>query len=256
MSPELGALKARLKSGEQAVGYWFKTMSPMAAEVMADAGYDVCMIDLEHGPGDYWTALQVLQAMRGSGCTPMVRVPSLNRVEIKKALDIGVQGIMAPSVNNVADAQEAVAACRYAPRGVRGMAATIVRATNYGRDWREYVKVADDAIFVICQIETREGLDNVEAIAATEGVDLLFIGPMDLSASLGHLGEPDHPEVRAAIEKVEAAAKKAGKLLGTIPTPERSAAALFASGYAMVIGDSDVGLLRDGARRSLTALKG
>lgn len=253
--PAFGALKARMKNGEAAHGFWFKTMSTMAAEVLADAGYDCCMIDLEHGPGDYLSALQAMQAMRAGTCAPLIRIPVLSRVEIKRALDIGAHGVMAPSVNNRADAEEAVRACRYAPRGVRGMAATIVRATNYGRTWRDYIKHADDDVLLICQIESREAIEKLDEIAGTEGVDMLFIGPMDLSADLGHLGEPEHPENLAAIAKVEAAAKRHGKLLGTIPTATRDAKSLIAKGYAMIIGDSDVGLLRDGAAKSLSQLK-
>lgn len=250
------SFKARLKAGHKAIGVWIDSFDPVAAEILAGAGYDCAMVDMEHGPGSFRDAQTVLQAMRGSPCQPLIRVPSNDRVAVKRALDIGAAGVMCPSVSTVEEAREAAAACRYAPVGVRGMAATIVRASDYGRDWQAYVPRSDAEVLTICQIETRAGVDNVEAIAAVEGVDLLFIGPMDLSADLGFLGQPDHPEVQAAIGRVERAVKAAGKLLGTIPTPGRPARGLLAGDYDMILPDADTILLREGARASLAALRG
>ncbi len=250
------SLKARLKAGHKAIGVWIDCFDPMASEILAGAGYDCAMVDMEHGPGSYRDAQLVLQAMRGTACTPLIRVPFNSRVEVKRALDIGAEGVMCPSVSTVEEAREAAAACRYAPTGVRGMAATIVRASDYGRDWQGYVARSDAEVLTICQIETRAGVENAAEIAAVEGVDLLFIGPMDLSADLGFLGQPDHPEVQRAIARVEQAVKGAGKLLGAIPTPGRPARALLDGGYDFILPDADSILLREAARASLAALRG
>ncbi len=251
----LAPFKNQLTPGQTAFGCWLNLFSPMVAEVVAQAGYDCVLIDLEHGPGSFLDMVPLLQAVQGWDCAPLVRVPSNDPVNMKKVLDIGVEGVMIPSVDTVAQAEAAVAACRYPPRGRRGMAATIVRASEYGACWQEYVAKADDALLVMCQIESAEAVRNASAIAAVEGVDMLFIGPFDLSASLGHLGKPDHPEACAAIAEIEAAAKSAGVRLGGIPTPERSAAELTNAGYSLVLADADVLLLRDAARSSVAALR-
>jgi 2-keto-3-deoxy-L-rhamnonate aldolase RhmA len=229
--------------------------SPIAAEVVAQAGYDCVLIDLEHGPGWYLDMLPLIHAIQGHPCAPLVRVPSNDPVALKKVLDIGVAGVMVPSVDTAEQAEAAVAACRYPPKGNRGMAVGIVRASDYGARTKEYLTEAEDALMIMCQIESAEAVSNAREIAAIEGVDMLFIGPYDLSASLGHLGEPDHPEARAAIAEIEAAAKSAGVKLGTIPTPERDAALLAKAGYSLVMVDSDVIMLRDAARSSLAALR-
>jgi len=163
---------------------------------------------------------------------------------------------MIPAVDGPDEAEAAVAACRYPPRGARGMAAGIVRASGYGAAWQDYARHAHERLLLMCQIESAEAIGNAAAVAAVDGVDLLFVGPFDLSASLGYLGEPDHPDVRAMIGKVERAAKAAGKLLGGIPTPERGAAELVAAGYDVVLADADLALLRDSARASVERLRG
>lgn len=248
------SLKARMRAGLAANGFWTELFSPAAAQVMAMAGYDCSMIDLEHGAADLGDALAVMRAMQGTDCTPLVRVPANDAAWIKRVLDAGAQGVMIPAVNSLAEAEAAVAACHYPPRGIRGMAAPIVRASGYGRDWRGYVRDIAEDLLVICQVETRAALDAAAEIAALDGVDMVFLGPFDLSASLGHMGEPDHPEVRAAIEEVERVAKAAGCLLGAIPTPERSPRELYAAGYNLVLADIDLMILREGALAGLAAL--
>ncbi len=253
---EGAALKARLGTGRPALGCWLHLFSPLAAEVVAQAGYDCVLIDLEHGAGGLMDAVSLMHAVQGRACAPLMRVPANDPVWIKRALDIGIAGIMIPAVDNAAEAEAAVAACRYPPEGRRGMAPTIVRASAYGADWRGYVeRAAKEDLLVICQVETAAGVRNAAEIAAVEGLDLLFLGPFDLSAALGRMGEPDHPEVRRSIEQVERAAKAAGKALGGIPTPDRSAEALFAAGYDLVLADFDVLLLRDAARSSVARLR-
>jgi 2-keto-3-deoxy-L-rhamnonate aldolase RhmA len=196
-----------------------------------------------------------MQAIQGRDCAPLMRVASNDEVALKRALDTGVAGVMVPAVNTAAEAEAAVAACHYPPRGRRGMAAAIARGADYGLRASQYIETAGAELLVMCQIESAEAVENVAAIAATEGVDMLFVGPFDLSADLGHPGQPDHPEVRATIARVEAAAQAAGTRLGAIPTPERSAAELVAAGYELIVADADVLLLRDSARASLAKLR-
>jgi 2-keto-3-deoxy-L-rhamnonate aldolase RhmA len=243
-----------MKGGAATGGCWLGLFSSIAAEIVAQAGYDCVMIDLEHGPGSILDAVPLMQAVKSSGCASLLRVPGNDPVWIKKALDVGVDGVMVPGVDSAAEAAAAVAACRYPPRGMRGMATAIVRASDYGAREREYLEAIDDDLLVICQVESPQAVDEVADIAAVDGLDMLFPGPMDLSTSLGYLGQPDHPEVAARIARVEAAAREAGKLLGGIPTPARPPAALFEAGYSLVLADFDLLMLRDGARAGAAAL--
>ncbi len=249
------SLKAKMRAGTAVNGYWTELFSPAATEIMAAAGYDCTMIDLEHGAADLSEAAAVMRALRGSDCTPLVRVPANDATWIKRVLDAGAQGVMIPAVSSGPEAEAAVSACHYPPRGIRGMAAPIVRGARYGLDWQGYVRDIAEDLLVICQIETRAAVENVAEILAIEGLDMVFIGPFDLSGSLGHLGEPDHPDVRAAITAVEAAAKARGCLLGGIPTPERSPKDLYEAGYDLVLGDIDLVFLREGGRAGVAALR-
>ena len=248
-------LKARLKSGERAAGCWLSLCSPMAAEIVAQSGYDCVMIDMEHGQGTVLNSISLMQATKGENCVALARVPWNDMVVIKRTLDAGAEGVMIPAVNSKAEAEAAVAACTYPPQGLRGVAPTVVRASRYGAEWQDYAARANEDTLVICQIESALALESVEEIAAVDGVDMLFIGPFDLSASMGHLGQPDHPEVRREIDRVEAVAKGCGKLLGAIPTGERDAASLYRDGYDLVLADGDLGLLRDSALASVAALR-
>lgn len=253
MSGPYGALKARLREGRKAYGCWIELFSPLVSEIIAEVGYDCVLVDLEHGPGSYLDTVGVLQAMKGTDCTPLARVPWNDHVAIKRVLDTGVAGVMVPSLSSAEEAREAVAACRYPQGGRRGCAVPIVRASRFGLSSEAYLNEIDEALLVIGQIESRKGVEEVEAIAAVDGLDMLFVGPVDLSGDIGLLGQVDHAEVQALVARVERATKAAGKLLGSIATPERSPEALFAAGYDLVVGDSDVGLLRDAALSSLAA---
>ena len=248
-------VKRRLRERGPGIGCWLHLWSPVAAEIMAHAGYDCAMIDLEHGFGGLTEAVGLMHAVQGRDCRVLLRVSANDPVLIKRALDTGIDGIMIPAVNSPAEAEAAVRACRYPPKGERGMAPSIVRASDYGAHWRDYVAAADEQLMVICQIETAQAVENAAAIAACEGVDMLFIGPFDLSANMGFVGQPDHGEVLARIAEVEAASKAAGKLLGAIPTGARPAEQLFELGYDLVLADFDLLLLRDAARASVARLR-
>jgi 4-hydroxy-2-oxoheptanedioate aldolase len=226
------SLKARMAGGYQALGCWLNMCSPIAAEIVAQAGYDFVMIDREHGPSDLMNAIHLMHAVQAHATAPYMRVPSGDPVVIKLALE----------------------ACRYPPHGIRGVATPIVRAAGYGARAEEYARSASESLLVICQIESGAAVDAAADIAAVDGVDLVFVGPYDLSANLGYLGEPDHPDVARAIAKVERAAKDGGKLLGGIPTPRRSAAELFKAGHNLVLAGADLAFIRDGARAQVAGL--
>ncbi|HVO03633.1 MAG TPA: aldolase/citrate lyase family protein [Candidatus Cybelea sp.] len=241
------SIKERLKSGEKILAGWLYGLGPVTTEVMAVSGYGALLIDQEHGPVDVQTIHVQLLAAQAHGVPTMVRVPSHDPNHVKRLLDLGVQTIMFPMVDALADAKAIAAACRYPPVGRRGIATGGIRASRYGVDTKDYLDHYTERQLIMAQIETLGGLEAVEEIAAVDGIDLLFVGPNDLSAAMGHLGEMDHPSVRKAIDRIVAAAKAKGKFLGTVPTKERDAKTLFAAGFDMVASGSDVSLLREAA---------
>lgn len=248
--------KQRLLSGEHGYGCWLHLCSPIAAEVLALAGYDAMIIDHEHGSGDLVGAIQIMQAMSATPAAPIIRVPWNDPVALKRALDTGPEGVMIPSINSADEAKAAVAACRYPPEGMRGAAYGLVRASDYGLAAKEYFQKARDNLLIICQIETAEAVDAIPEIAAVDGVDMLFIGPIDLSGSIGKLGLFDDAEVIALRERAEDAIKAAGKLLGGLAVPNLSIADMAARGYDFVTAASDITLLRDAALAQLKDMRG
>jgi len=249
------ALKRRLRKGKKAFGIFLELGHPPIAEIAAASGYDCVLIDREHGLGDLASAVPEMASAQAHGATALLRVSSNEPVTIKLALDAGTEGIMIPAILDGAAARRAAEACRYPPRGIRGFAASVVRASSFGVHNDAYLRGVEDELLVIGQIETRSGVGAAEAIAATEGIDMIFVGPYDLTANLGHLGEPDHKDTLKAIARVEKAAKKHGKWLGAIPTPGRSAAQLFDDGYDLVISHCDVVMLREAARADVAAMR-
>jgi 2-keto-3-deoxy-L-rhamnonate aldolase RhmA len=239
--------KERLKAGEKILAGWIFGLSPVNMEVMALAGYDALLIDQEHGAVDMEKVHLLMLAAEAHGANVMMRVPSHDPNHVKRVLDLGMPTVMFPMVDSVADAKAVVAACTYPPKGRRGLATGGIRASGWGMDTKGYISGIPNRQLIMCQIETPGGLNAVEEIAGVDGVDVLFVGPNDLSASMGHFGEQDHPNVRAAIDRIVKAAKAKGKWLGTVPTKERDAKALFAAGFDMVVSGSDVALLREAA---------
>jgi 2-keto-3-deoxy-L-rhamnonate aldolase RhmA len=237
-------LKEKLRSGGTAVGCWVGLNSPAVTEVLAGAGYDALLIDYEHGEGSVADLVHHLRAARGSETTILVRVPNDSPHEIKRALDCGASGIMVPGVETADQAQRIVDQCRYPPEGRRGAAGSI-RAGRYGQDWKDYVATANDAVMVLCQIESREAVARIAEIAIP-GVDSLFLGPMDLSGSIGKLGQFDDPEVIALRADAERAILATDAVLGTIETAAGGYDRLAAKGYRLIFSTSDVALLRNG----------
>eukprot|EP00747_Dinoflagellata_sp_TGD_P181532 gnl/TRDRNA2_/TRDRNA2_35401_c0_seq1.p1 gnl/TRDRNA2_/TRDRNA2_35401_c0~~gnl/TRDRNA2_/TRDRNA2_35401_c0_seq1.p1 ORF type:complete len:306 (+),score=65.40 gnl/TRDRNA2_/TRDRNA2_35401_c0_seq1:58-975(+) len=196
------------------IGLWTGLRSTLVAEMISHvSGMDWFVIDMEHGPNEINDVLVQLQASQRGGAEPVVRVPWNEIVTVKRVLDLGAQSILFPWVNSAAEAQAAVDAMRYPREGVRGVM-SLARMNNYGASNPHYYKEAANQLCTIVQIETVEAVDNIEEIAAVDGVDALFIGPSDLSASMGHIGNPGHPEVRAKIEEAIKRIAKTGKASG------------------------------------------
>lgn len=213
--------KRALAAGKQQIGLWVSLASSYSAEIVAGSGFDWLVIDGEHSPNDPTTVLPQLQAVAPYPVSPIVRPAWNDKVLIKRYLDVGAQSLLIPYVQNESEAAAAVAATRYPGRGVRGVAG-VTRASRFGRV-SGYLKNAEQEICVLVQIETREGLDKLEKIARVDGVDGVFIGPADLAAGLGHLGEQGHAEVQAAIKDGIARVKACGKPAGILATDEASA---------------------------------
>ena len=237
--------KRALREGRTQIGLWCSLCSNLAAEVIAGAGFDWLLLDTEHAPNDLTQAVAQLQAMTGGTAAPVVRPAWNDAVLIKRILDVGAQSLLVPYVQNAAEARAAVAATRYPLEGVRGVA-SLHRANQFGRV-KDYYHQANEEMCVIVQIETRAALENLEAIAAVEGVDGLFIGPSDLAAALGHLGNSAHPEVRAAIEDAIRRIRKTGKAAGILTPVEADARHWLAQGCTIVAVGSDLNLLARGS---------
>jgi 4-hydroxy-2-oxoheptanedioate aldolase len=206
--------KRAILAGRQQIGLWSMLPGGFVAEALAGAGFDWMLLDTEHSPADVLTVLPQLQAIAAYGVSPVVRPAANDPVLIKRFLDLGAQSLLIPYVQSVEEARAAVAAVRYPPEGIRGVAG-LTRASRFGRV-QGYAKRAAEEICLLVQVETRKSLDAIEDIAAVDGVDGIFIGPGDLSASLGHPGDLFHPEVVAAVEgaigRVAATGKPAGVL--------------------------------------------
>lgn len=227
----------------------------MVAELMAYTGYDFVIIDMEHGPGDYTTTLSMLQAVQGKGTSAIVRVSSNDEVVLKKVLDMGPDGVLIPMVNNAAEAHSAAAACLYPPRGVRGVAYPLVRASKWGFN-PDYKDSYTKDLLVLIQVETSEAVAEVSDMARVKGIDGIFIGPLDLSASLGHLGDIGHPEVLRCIDGVKKRTLAEGALIGGFAPAGSAVEAMMCAGdYTLVAGAVDVGLLRDAAIADIARFK-
>ena len=223
------------------LGLWCSLCSNIAAEIIAGAGFDWILVDTEHAPNELPIVFSQLQALVGGTAAPVVRPAWNDMVLMKRLLDVGVQNFLVPYVQTADEALAAVAATRYPPQGIRGVAVTH-RANRYGRV-KDYFKRANEEICLLLQIETATALKNLEAIAAVEGVDGLFIGPSDLAAALGHLGDNGHPEVRTAIEDAFKRIRKAGKAPGILAPVEADARHWLSQGCVVLAVGSDAGLL-------------
>ena len=246
--------KQAMLSGRTPVGTWLVSGAPATAEALGSAGFDFLVLDTEHTPIDMVDMIGLLRTIESTPAGVVTRVPWNDMVMVKRALDAGAQSIMFPFVQNADEARKAVAYTRYPPDGIRGVAA-VHRASRYG-NVTNYHKGAADELCVIVQIETLAALAQIPAIAAVPGVDSLFLGPADLSASMGHLGNTAHPDVLARLAEGAAACRKAGKPVGIVgPTPEMVGKYLE-MGFTWVAIASDIGMMVGRAQELLGKVRG
>ena len=237
--------KRALAAGRTQIGLWSSLSSNYSVEVIAGAGFDWLLLDMEHSPNDLESLLAQLQAAASYAAHPVVRVPWNDMVSIKRVLDVGAQSLLVPYVSSAAEARAAVSFTRYPPQGMRGVAGT-TRATRFGRI-KDYARHAHEEICVLVQVETQLALDNIEAICATEGVDGVFIGPADLHASLGHPGEIANAQVKPLIDQAVRRIRAAGKAPGILTPSEDDARHWLECGALFVAVGADVGILARGA---------
>ena len=253
IAPPQNQFKVRLLAGEIQLGLWMSIPSPVTAEALSLVGYDWLLFDSEHAPVEVAGVQPLLQAA-ASGSSALAARPAWNdKVLIKKFLDIGVQTLLIPFVQTADEAQAAVHATRYPPDGIRGVAGS-TRASCYGMA-QDYLHQANDGICTLVQIETGEALENLNGIAAVEGVEGVFIGPSDLSASMGHLGNPSAPQVQKVLKSAATRVIDAGSVPGILATNHEDAKRYLSWGYKFVAISVDLGLLVKSANKSLKLLR-
>ncbi|MEB7540739.1 2-dehydro-3-deoxyglucarate aldolase [Pantoea anthophila] len=234
--------RRRLLAGETLIGSWCALASPISTEILGLAGFDWLVLDGEHAPNDITTFVPQLMALKGSHSAPVVRPPCNEPVIIKRLLDIGFNNFLVPFVETEEEARRAVASTRYPPAGIRGVSVSH-RSNMYGT-LPDYNQSINDNITVLVQIETRQAVDHIDAIAAVDGVDGIFVGPGDLSAALGYLGQPAHPEVLDVIKHIFDRARAAGKPAGILAPVEADARRYLEWGATFVAVGSDLGVFR------------
>lgn len=241
-SPFPNTLRQRLIRGERLIGCWCSLANPISTEVLGVAGFDWLLLDGEHAPNDVLSFVPQLMALKDSVSAPVVRPSTNSKVEIKRLLDAGFYNLLVPFIESAEEARRAVAATRYPPQGVRGVSVA-QRSNRYGTV-PGYFQGINEQISVIVQIESRAGVAAVADIAAVDGVDAVFIGPSDLAAGYGHLGQAQHPEVQAAMAEVFAAVRAAGKAVGILAPVEADARRYMEMGATFVAVGSDLGVFR------------
>ncbi|MDP7203949.1 MAG: aldolase/citrate lyase family protein [Pirellulaceae bacterium] len=236
--------KSRLASGEKLLGSMITLPSPAAAEILVELGYQWLFVDGEHGPLETAEVLSILQAV-GDRVPCVVRVPAAAEVPIKKMLDLGAAGIIAPQVNTAQQAADVVAWSLYAPQGRRGVG--LARAHGYGLKFQQYVESANEEVTVIVQAEHAEAVDNIEQIVQVPGIDAVLLGPYDLAASLGKMGQVDDPEVTGAIDRITAACQGAGVPLGIFGVTADAIRPYVEKGYNLLVAGTDTIFLASAA---------
>lgn len=246
-------LKARLAAGRKCLGVWTHAIDTIYTETLAAAGYDFMFLDHEHGAQGLIETIPHLQTLAGTACPPVVRAPWNDAVYLKRLLDIGAESVMLPMVETAEEAKAAVASCRYPPRGIRGFGPWRLLGTEPDID--AYGRTADERLLLIVQIESAKAVANIDAIAAVDGIDGLYIGPNDLSGSVGAFRDWEKPAFTSAIAAAFAGIRRAGKPAGIVPYGRKSIAALFDEGYAMVAGSTELTLLRGAAHAEVAAYR-
>lgn len=252
MQTPVNTFKQALKDSQPQIGLWVSMIGPLGTEICAGAGFDWLLLDGEHSPNDLQSMLAQLQTIAGYDSQPVCRLPVGDTALIKQYLDLGVPNLLVPMVDTPEQARALVQACRYPPQGIRGMAGA--RASRWGR-YPRYAQEANDQICLLVQAETRLALSNLDAIAAIDGVDGVFIGPADLSASMGHVGNPAHPEVQSAIEDAIGRIRKAGKAPGILSADVALSRRYLALGALFVAVGLDTQILLRGTGALLAQFK-
>lgn len=242
MQTPINPFKQALARGEFQAGLWLALADPYAAELCAGSGFDWLVLDAEHAPNDLRSLLSSLQSIAPYPSHPVVRLPHGDTALIKQVLDLGASTLLIPMVESASQAQQLVRAMRYPPLGIRGVGSGIARSSRWTR-YEDYLQQANGNVCLLVQVETRQALEQAGGIAAVEGVDGVFIGPADLSASMGYLGQPAHPEVVAAIEDAIQVIRKAGKAAGLLCSDEALARRYIAQGATFVAVGADTTLL-------------
>jgi 4-hydroxy-2-oxoheptanedioate aldolase len=254
MRQPTNAFKAALRRGEPQIGLWLSLADAYVAELVASTGFDWLLIDGEHAPNDLRSVLAQLQAIAAYPVSAVVRPVQGDTALIKQYLDLGVQTLLVPMVHSAEQARAVVAATRYPPRGIRGVGGDMSRVTRWS-GVENYVASADAEICVIVQAESAQALAELEGIAAVDGVDGVFFGPADLSASMGLTGQPGHPDVRAAIAAGMSTVRTAGKAVGIIATDRALAQHYLDTGALFVAVGVEAGLLVGAARELARAFR-
>jgi 2-keto-3-deoxy-L-rhamnonate aldolase RhmA len=254
--PMVPDMRGRVRAGEFLIGTWLTLLDSSVAELLAGSGYDFLVVDMEHGVADAAHLLSLCIAARAGGAAVLARIGANEPVRIMHALDVGAAGVIVPQIRSVADAERAVAWCRYPPAGLRGAAGR--RPSDYGRHAREYFASANATVLCCIQIETREALEALDGILAVPGVDALLIGPNDLAAALGHLGDTGHSDVEAAIADIRQRALAAGMPIGIVSASPDPGGAIGRKeqGFSFVTVGGDAAFLAASADAALAAVRG
>jgi 4-hydroxy-2-oxoheptanedioate aldolase len=247
-------IKNRIKKGEMLLGCWLNLGSSISAEIIGLSGFDWVLIDFEHGSGGEKEVLHQLQALEHTPAATMVRVESYERQRFHRVLDMGAEGVMCPRIKTVGEAEKAARALKYQPEGERGVAA-LIRANQYGKNFKEYFEWSRKNLVGILQIETTEILDNLDEVAAMEGIDVLFIGPRDLSTALGIQNELEHPKFINVINATIKAVQKHGKAAGILLSSPEEFRKYYERGFRFIAIGSDMGFVSTSARLVVDRVK-
>lgn len=251
----MGKSKEKLMKGDVALGAWNMIPHPNVAEMMAGEDFDWICVDMEHTSQDYQTLENIARAVNGSGKDLLVRLPSCDDVAAKKVLDLGADGIIVPCVNTREEAERAVAIAKFSPQGTRS--ASLARCTDYGRNIHGYFKAANDNVIVVIMLEHNDAVKNVDEILSVPGVDATFIGPYDLSSSMGLAGQLDHPEVLAAQTTLLDACIRHGVPPGfhIVPNDPPQVAKYIEMGFRFIALGIDTGFIVEGCRAMLAGVR-
>jgi 2-keto-3-deoxy-L-rhamnonate aldolase RhmA len=244
-------MKKKLAKGETCVGAWISSGSPNVLDLLRNLSFDWFLFDMEHSAISIETVAHMVQVMNGSSASPIVRVGQIDQGVFKIVLDAGSQGLVVPLVNTVEEAERSVRFAKYPPRGIRGVAAS--KATDFGLNLAKYIRTANDETMVIAQIETPQAIDNIKEIVAVDGVDVAFVGPSDLTMTLGLIDDRLNPKVTEAMMKVVKACDDAGKAAGVMATSLEETKLAVQRGFRFIALASDMRYVTMGARSFLEA---